>query len=247
MLGVATSKDAKDVEFKAVADLLKNNQLKVWKKKYEKLEEMKEDLEECQNTVALFEAFDRGDKPDYPEYCASENCVAKIYDSNVPFEAAFPCQNCSNYFHHCCVYRKQCPVCSNKYPPEEVSLKKIDAEKKKAEAALKKLQQQISNEEKDVEKFLLDHKLGPLGKCFEAVLQKHGGTKKAFFQAYTGQQLLKMGNSLDSIIDDLPKDITDDPYFKNIATAFNKFLDIKFLLNSEDDFSSAATSPKLVG
>lgn len=42
---------------------------------------------------------------------------------------------------------------------------------------------------------------------------------------------------MDEIIKDLPKEITDDPYFTHVAAAFNLYLDIKYLLNSEDEFT----------
>uniref|UniRef100_A0AC35FV28 Uncharacterized protein n=1 Tax=Panagrolaimus sp. PS1159 TaxID=55785 RepID=A0AC35FV28_9BILA len=51
-----------------------------------------------------------------------------------------------------------------------------------------------------------------------------------------------MGNSLDEIIKDLPKEITDDPYFTHVAAAFNLYLDIKYLLNSEDEFTEFEAS-----
>uniref|UniRef100_A0A914PEV8 Uncharacterized protein n=1 Tax=Panagrolaimus davidi TaxID=227884 RepID=A0A914PEV8_9BILA len=101
-------------------------------------------------------------------------------------------------------------------------------------AEVKKLEKKIEKEQKEIEKFIADNKLGPIAQQLEKVLQKYGGTKQAFFQAYTGGQLTKMAHHIEEIEKDLPKALSSDPNFKHIILALKLFYHVKLLMIGEE-------------
>uniref|UniRef100_A0A914YKK3 Uncharacterized protein n=1 Tax=Panagrolaimus superbus TaxID=310955 RepID=A0A914YKK3_9BILA len=75
---------------------------------------------------------------------------------------------------------------------------------------------------------------GPFTKTLEKVLEHNGGSRKAFFQAYSGAHLIAMGNNIlnGNIIKYLPPEIKDD---SRIIVFFEAKKSMKKHLDMSDD------------
>jgi hypothetical protein len=76
------------------------------------------------------------------------------------------------------------------------------------------------------------YKLGKLAQNVENVYEKFGGSRKAFFQEFTGKQLVKMGKNIWDIYASLDQKLKNDAQVLNIIQAITKFFDIKMLLST---------------
>uniref|UniRef100_A0AC34FZT0 Uncharacterized protein n=1 Tax=Panagrolaimus sp. ES5 TaxID=591445 RepID=A0AC34FZT0_9BILA len=128
--------------------------------------------------------------------------------------------------HRCCKNSDlSCPHCSPFNPTIASGRKHLSEEYDLIHQRIAEII--IESEEKEL-KFRQDaQKLeaGVLTKKLEKVLERHGGSRKAFFQAYSGAHLIKMGNNLEKIINDLPPEIKNDAKVTVILQAIKLFFE----------------------
>jgi hypothetical protein len=68
----------------------------------------------------------------------------------------------------------------------------------------------LKHEEDKIADIISKFKLGNLAQNLESVMEKYGGSRKVFFQSFTGKQLTKMGKSIREIFFELDEKLQRD-------------------------------------
>jgi hypothetical protein len=153
---------------------------------------------------------------------------------NIPSHFVTGCNDCSKTFHRCCRDADlSCPSCVPYEPTITSGQSHLNQEQTLINKEIDELGKTIN--QKEIEFRQTAHKLdsGILTKKLENVLEKYGGSRKAFFQAYSGGHLIKMGNNLPKIIEELPPEITSDKRIEVIFEAIKLFFEAKKTMKKE--------------
>jgi hypothetical protein len=155
-------------------------------------------------------------------------CVVKLLGKNIPSFFVSSCDECSKLVHRCCknVYLS-CPYCDPFKPTINSGRAHLVEEANLINQRTGELVITLAEKELKFRSEAQKLQAGVLTKTLEKVLEKHGGSRKAFFQSYSGTHLIKMGNNLDKIIEDLPPEIKDEERIKIIFNAIKLFFDAK--------------------
>uniref|UniRef100_A0AC34GPS5 Uncharacterized protein n=1 Tax=Panagrolaimus sp. ES5 TaxID=591445 RepID=A0AC34GPS5_9BILA len=224
--------DVAELEDKNIAEMLPSeNARKSWQTIKQNIDYYKDQIDEFTFTKSLFEV----EVGEVRHVCASRKCfvlesnieIANIIDNNCY------CNNCKEYFHKCCLYKEGCPHCCEKFPTLKQSQFVIDKERKDIEKKLKQTSKLLLEEEEKADSVISKFKLGRLAANVENVYEKYGGSRKAFFQEFTGKQLSKMGGNIHAIFHRLDKELQNDPQIQKIIRAIIQFFNIRKMLTTE--------------
>uniref|UniRef100_A0A914Z1V6 Uncharacterized protein n=1 Tax=Panagrolaimus superbus TaxID=310955 RepID=A0A914Z1V6_9BILA len=234
---IISSIDAELSNVEQIYETLKENPKwqKDLRKRFEEIESLKEELTDLNESSALYDKIFSGEKQrGRVKQCSlKQNCVANLIRKSIPFVNSLSCSSCSQNYHECCMndVTKTCPLCTSYHPSLEDGKRRLLAEhvalKQQISETLTKLKDMELQFKKDTQKL----ESGVLTKKLEAVLEKYGGSRRAYFQAYTGAHLIQMGNNIQKICDELPEEIATNEKCIIVFGAIKLFFEVRKLMS----------------
>uniref|UniRef100_A0AC34GYJ4 Uncharacterized protein n=1 Tax=Panagrolaimus sp. ES5 TaxID=591445 RepID=A0AC34GYJ4_9BILA len=149
-------------------------------------------------------------------------------NKNIPSHFISCCSDCSKVFHRSCKnIDLSCPNCAPFKPTLESCKAHLVEEQDLINQRIAEIIITISEKELPFRHEAQKLSPGILTKTLEKTLEKYGGSRKAFFQSYSAAHLIKMGNNLSKITDDLPAEIVTDERITVIFEAIKLFFAAK--------------------
>uniref|UniRef100_A0A914Z4X2 Uncharacterized protein n=1 Tax=Panagrolaimus superbus TaxID=310955 RepID=A0A914Z4X2_9BILA len=224
--------DAAKMDNQDIKEMLPTERVKKsWQTIKENIEHLKEEIEQINYVKSLY-----GIPPDEARYvCDSTKCYAlhANFEINNIFENEHYCIGCSGNYHKCCLHKEKCPNCEQKFPTSKQSQNIIEKQRKETEKKLKQTSKLLKEEEEKANAMISKFKLGQLATNVETVFEKYGGSRKAFFQEFTGKQLNKMGSNIHAIFFALDEELKHDQQIQKITRGIIQFFNIKKMLTTK--------------
>uniref|UniRef100_A0AC35FFF8 Uncharacterized protein n=1 Tax=Panagrolaimus sp. PS1159 TaxID=55785 RepID=A0AC35FFF8_9BILA len=146
------------------------------------LREEVEDLEEYEKLYNDLHTSDKKDKKLRP--CSlKDKCVVKLIKRNIPSFFVSCCENCSLLVHRCCKnIDLSCPNCTPFTPTIASGKIHLEEEHNLIYQKIAELTIDIKQREEKFNADAMKLNSGVLTKQLEKVLERYGGSRKAFFQ-----------------------------------------------------------------